>query len=191
MRQTTTRGSGLTAALRRRWWVFPTVLLLVAAGLVVRALTAPLAVNASVADGDHAVVRSSGVILSFNQDMDVASVENGFRITPLAPFTVDVKNPRTFEFHPWLQPDTAYRIQVIGARKSVGFGSQDYAMAFHTEPAPKVASATFNDGALTDSQPAVPLRGNLKLTFSQPMDSLRTPILLDGTALDAKGITWG
>jgi hypothetical protein len=190
MRPTTTRGSGFAAALRRRWWIFPIVLLLVAAGLVLRALTAPLAVNASVSDGDHAVIRSSAVVLAFNQDMDVASVENGFRITPLAPFTVVVKNPRTFEFHPWLQPDTSYRIHVIGARKSIGFGSQDYAVAFHTEPAPKVAGATFNDGTLADGQQAVPLRGNLKLTFSQPMDSLRTPILLDGTALDAKGITW-
>lgn len=190
MRQTMTRGSGVTAALRRRWWVFPIVLLLVAAGLVVRALTAPLAVNASVADGDHAVVRSSAVVLAFNQDMDVASVENGFRITPLAPFTVDVKNPRTFEFHPWLQPDTAYSIRVIGARKSIGFGTENYAMAFHTEPAPKVAGAAFNDAALADGQQAVPLRGNVKISFSQPMDSLHTPILLDGTPLDAKGITW-
>src|ERR1700693_4687656 len=190
MRQTMTRGSGFAAALRRRWWVFPIVLLLVAAGLGLRALTAPLAVNASVADGDHAVVRSSAVVLAFNQDMDVASVENGFRITPLAPFTVEVKNARTFEFHPWLQPDTAYRVRVIGARKSIGFGSQDYAIAFHTEPAPKVGGATFNDAALADGQQAVPLRGNVKITFSQPMDSLRTPILLDGTPLDAKGITW-
>ena len=139
MRQTMARGSGFAAALRRRWWIFPIVLLLVAAGLVLRALTAPLAVNASVTDGDHAVVRSSAVVLAFNQDMDVASVENGFRITPLSPFTVVVKNPRTFEFRPWLQPDTSYRVRVIGARKSIGFGSQDYAVAFHTEPAPKVA----------------------------------------------------
>jgi Protein of unknown function (DUF3048) N-terminal domain/Protein of unknown function (DUF3048) C-terminal domain len=190
MRQITARGSGFGATLRRRWWIFPIVLLLVAAGLVLRALTAPLAVNASVADGDHTVVRSAAVVLAFNQDMDVASVENGFRMTPLAPFTVVVKNPRTFEFHPWLQPDTAYRIQVIGARKSIGFGRQDYAIAFHTEPAPKVAGATFNDGALADGQQAVPLRGKVKITFSQPMDSLRTPILLDGTAVDAKGITW-
>src|ERR1700682_229118 len=190
MRQTMTRGSGFAAALRRRWWLFPIVLLLVAAALALRALTAPLAVNASVADGDYAVVRSSAVVLAFNQDMDAASVESGFRIKPLAPFTVVVKNPRTFEFHPWLQPDTAYRIQVIGARKSIGFGSQDYAIAFHTEPAPKVASATFNDGVLADGQQAVPLRGNVKITFSQPMDTIRTPILLDGTALDAKGTTW-
>src|ERR1700687_4426116 len=149
------RGSGFAAGVRRRCCFFPIVLLLVAAGLVLRALTAPLAVNASVTDGDHAVVRSSASILAFNQDMDVASVENGFRIAPLSPFTVVVKNPRTFEFHPWLQPDTAYRIQVVGARKSIGFGSQDYAIAFHTEPAPKVAGATFNDGVLDDGQQGV------------------------------------
>src|SRR6202158_2588120 len=190
MRHTMTRGSGFAAAVRRRWWLFPIVLLLVAAALALRALTAPLAVNASVADGDYGVVRSSAVGLAFNQDMDAAWAESGFRIKPLAPFTVVVKNPRTFEFHPWLQPDTAYRIQVVGARKSIGFGSQDYAIAFPPEPAPKVAGATFNDGVLADGQQAVPLRGNVKITFSQPMDSLRTPILLDGTALDAKGTTW-
>jgi len=190
MRHAMTRAGGFRATLRRRWWIFPIVLLLVAAGLALRALTAPLAVDASVADGDHAVVRSSAVVLAFNQDMDAASVTKGFRITPLAPFTVVVLNPRTFEFHPWLQPDTAYRLQVIGARKRMGFGSQDYRIAFHTEPAPKVAAATFNDGPLADGQQSVPLHGNVKLTFSQPMDNLRTPILLDGTALDAKGITW-
>jgi Protein of unknown function (DUF3048) N-terminal domain/Protein of unknown function (DUF3048) C-terminal domain len=190
MRQTMTRTGGFRATLRRRWWIFPIVLLLVAAGLVLRALTAPLAVNASVADGDHALVRTSAVVLAFNQDMDAASVKSGFRITPLVPFTLTVKNPRTFEFHPQLQPDTAYRIRVIGARKSLGFGTQDYTIAFRTEPAPKVAGATFNDAALTDGEQAVPLRGNVKVTFSQPMDSLHTPILLDGTAVEPKGIAW-
>src|SRR2546423_3772147 len=84
MRQTMTRGSGFAAALRRRWWIFPIVLLLVAAGLLLRGLTAPLA----------------------------------------------------------------------------------------------------------DGQPAVALRGPLKLAFSQPMDPARTPVLLDGAALDAKSVTW-
>src|SRR6202022_2726341 len=122
MRQTVTRGSGFAAALRRRWWIFPIVLLLVAAGLALRALTAPLAVSASVADGDHAVVRSSAVVLSFNQDMDTASVKSGFRITPSVSYTVVVKNARAFEFRPQLEPDTAYKVQVIGARKGMGFG---------------------------------------------------------------------
>jgi Protein of unknown function (DUF3048) N-terminal domain/Protein of unknown function (DUF3048) C-terminal domain/Bacterial Ig-like domain len=190
MRQPVARVSGLPAVLRRRWWVVPIVLVLVAAGLALRALTAPLAVSASVADGDHAVVRSSAVVLTFNQDMDVASVKSGFKITPAVPYTVVVVNPHRFEFHPQLQPDTAYRIAVSGARKGVGFGSQNYAIAFRTEPAPKVTGVMFNDAPLADGQQAVPLRGALKLTFSQPMDPARTPLLLDGAAIDAKTISW-
>jgi hypothetical protein len=190
MRQTMARGRGLAAKLRHRWWILPIVLLLVAAALVFRALSAPLSVSANVADGDHAVVRSSSVTLSFNQDMDAASVTKGFRIVPAAPYTTVVKSQRAFEFHPQLEPDTAYRIQVIGARKAVGFGSQNYSVAFHTEPAPKVAGATFNDAPLAEGQQAVALRGNVKVTFSQPMDAARTPILLDGAALDTKSITW-
>src|SRR3982074_1170101 len=103
MRQTMARGNGFAATLRRRWWIFPIVLLLVAAALVLRALSAPLAVSASVADGDHAVVRNSAVVLSFNQDMDVASVTKGFRIIPSVPYTVVVKNPPPLEFHPQLE----------------------------------------------------------------------------------------
>src|ERR1700716_4356663 len=190
MRQTMTRGSGVTAALRRRWWILPIVLLLVAAGLVLRALTAPLAVSASVADGDHAVVRSSSVVLSFNQDMDAASVKSGFRITPSVPYTVTVKNPRVFEFHPRLEPDTAYKVQVVGARKGVGFGSENYTVAFRTEAAPKVTAATYNDAPLKDGQQALVLRGTLKLAFSQPMDPAATAVLLDGAAIDAKSLTW-
>ena len=190
MRQTVARGSGLKAALRRRWWVLPIVLVLVAAGLALRALTAPLTVSASVADGDHAVVRNSAVVLSFNQDMDVASVKSGFKIAPAVPYSVVVRNPRRFEFHPQLQPDTAYRIAVTGARKGMGFGSQNYAIAFHTEPAPKITGATLNNAPLADGQQGVALRGALKITFSQPMDPTRTPLLLDGTAIDTKAISW-
>ena len=190
MRQTMPPGRGLAATLRRRWWVLPIVLLLVAAALVFRALSAPLTVSASVADGDHAVVRTASVALSFNQDMDVASVKNGFRIMPPVPYTMVVKSPRTFEFHPQLQPDTAYRVQVIGARKAVGFGSENYSVTFRTEPAPKVTGATFNDAPLADGQQAVALRGNLNVAFSQPMDAKRTSLLLDGAPVDAKTIIW-
>src|SRR6266571_4405759 len=163
MKQVAARAGGLGATLRRRWWVLPVVLVLVAAGLVLRTLMAPLAVSASVADGDHAVVRSSAVVLTFNHDMDVASVKHGFHITPSVPYTVVVKNPRTFEFHAQLQPDTGYRVQVLNARKGIGFGSENYSVALH---------------------------GTLKVTFSQPMDTARTPLLLDGAALDGKTISW-
>jgi hypothetical protein len=159
MRETIARRRGLAATLRRRWWIFPIVLLLVAAALVYRALSAPFSVSASLADGDHAVVRTSSLALSFSQDMDVASVTKGFRIIPAVPYTVAVKSPRAFEFHPKLEPDTAYRIQVIGARKGVGFGSENYSVAFRTEPAPKVTGATLNDAPLAEGQQAVALRG--------------------------------
>ena len=184
MREVAARVGGLGGTLRRRWWVLPIVLVLVAAGLVLRALTAPLAVSASVADGDRAVVRSSAVVLTFSQDMDIASVKHGFQITPSVPYAVVVKNPRTFEFRAQLQPDTGYRIQVTGARKGIGFGKENYSVAFHTEPAPKVTGASFNDAALADGQQAVALHGTLKVTFSQPMDAARTPVLLDDAPLD-------
>src|SRR2546430_11150603 len=100
------RTGGLGATLRRRWWVLPVVLVLVAGGLVLRALTAPLAVSASVADGDLAVVRNSAVGLAFNHDMDVASGKQGFHIRPAGPHPGVLKNPRTFEFHAQPHADT-------------------------------------------------------------------------------------
>ena len=117
MRQTSARSSGLATTLRRRWWLLPIVLVLVAGLLVLRAMTAPLAVNASVSDGDHAVVRTSTVVLAFNQDMDVNSVLKAFRINPLTPYDVTVSSPRRFEFKPWLQPDTTYRITITARGK--------------------------------------------------------------------------
>src|SRR5260370_20945278 len=168
MRQTMARRRGIAATLRRRWWIFPIILLLVAGGLVFRALTAPLAVSARVADGDHTVVRSSAVVLSFNQDMDSASVRNGFHITPSVPYTLVVKNPRAFEFHPQLEADTAYRIHVIGAKKVVGFGTENYSVAFRTEPAPNLTGARFNDAPLTDGHQPIVLPGNHKLAISHP-----------------------
>src|SRR5438045_8991766 len=105
--------------------------------------------------------------------MDIASVKHGCQIKPSVPFAMVVKNPRTFEFRAQLQPDTGYRIQVMGARKGIGFGKENYTVAFHTEPAPKVTGASFNDAALAAGQQAVTLHGPLKVTFSKPMDAAR------------------
>src|SRR5438046_10702174 len=122
MRQTMTCTLGLAAMLKHRWWIFPIVLLLVAAALVLRALASPLSVSASVSDGDHAVVRTSSVALNFNQDMDAASVTKGFRIIPSVPYTLVVNSQLTFAFHPQLEPDPAYRIQVVAAPQEVHEG---------------------------------------------------------------------
>src|SRR5260370_8957540 len=100
MPPTLARRCGLAATLRRRWWIFPIVLLLVAAALALRALSAPLAVSASVADGDRAVVRSSAVALSFNQHTDVWSRTNGFRIIPPVAYTMVFNSPRASQSPP-------------------------------------------------------------------------------------------
>ncbi|HEY8678679.1 MAG TPA: DUF3048 domain-containing protein [Candidatus Dormibacteraeota bacterium] len=189
-RDAASRPRGFRSTLRRRWWILVIALLLVGAALALRALTAPLAVNASVGDGGTTIVRTATIVLRFNQDVDPSSVEAGLRISPLAPATVVPHDARTFEVKPWLQPDTAYRLSVSGVRKTTGFGTAAYAVAFRTEPAPKVTAASFNDAPLSDGQHAVALRGKLKVTFSQAMDPQKTPILLDGQPLDPKTISW-
>ncbi|MEO9007020.1 MAG: DUF3048 domain-containing protein [Candidatus Dormibacter sp.] len=175
---------------RRRWWILPIVLLLLAGALAFKVLSAPLNVTASVGDGSKTIVRTATIVLRFNQDVDAASVESGMRITPLTIATVVAHDARTFEVKPWLQPDTAYHLTLSGVHKAMGLGSSAYGIAFKTEPAPKVTAATFNDAPLLEGEPAVPLRGKLKVTFSQAMDPASTSILLDTRALDPKMIVW-
>jgi len=184
-------GRSAGAILRLRWVILPVVLgLVIVAALAVRELSAPLSVSASVAAGDRAVVRSSTIVLTFNQDMDASSVKAGLRIAPAVPYQLRVPNPRTFEVEPQMQPDTSYAIQVVDARKALGFGTKNWAMSFRTEPAPQVTAASFNDAPLTDGQQNLPLRGTVKLVFSQPMDANLTPVYLDGADVHPGSITW-
>ena len=181
--------SRFTQTVRRRWWLGPIVLLLVAGAIGLKLLTAPLQVSASVSDGEREVARTSTVILTFNQEMNRDSVRNGLRIVPAVPFTVVVRNPRTFEVHPQLKADTAYLLQVAQAAKATGFGTVTYAVRFHTEPAPAITAVTLGGAPLKDGQLTVPLRGELAITFSQPMDARHTPLLLDGAPIGS-AITW-
>jgi len=177
--------------MRKRWWVGLMVLFLASVALVFKALTAPLAVNANMAEGDREVAFSTAaIILNFNQDMNVQSVRNGFVIEPPVPYTVTVKSPRAFQFRPQLRPDTAYRARLKGARKALGLGEVSYSIGFRTEPAPKVSAATWNGAALAEGQPEVPLRGELVMTFSQPMYELLTPLVLDNKTLDPQQLKW-
>jgi len=176
--------------LRRRWWLLP--LALVAAVLVVglRAATAPLSVGASVPDGEQDVARTAAVEFGFNQDMNVQSVRQGIAIDPAVLFTVVASSPRRFLFKPDLQADTTYHVRLTGLQKALGFGSLSYAFSFHTEPAPKVTGLKLDETPLADGQTAVPPRGTLAVTFSQPMDGGRVPILVDGTAVDIATVKW-
>jgi hypothetical protein len=147
-------------------------------------------VNASVQDGDRDVARTDGIFFTFNQDVDVDSVRNGLQIRPAVPFTVAASGKRLFELKAKLVPDTSYSVQVSHVKKALGFGELNYGFSFRTEAAPQVVGASFNDAALADGQQNVPLRGNLKITFSQPMEPLKTSVLFDGKAVDRSQITW-
>ncbi len=175
---------------RRRWWLAPLALLAVAGALVLRFLAAPLAVSASVGDGEREVARTTSIVFAFNQDMNVASVRDGLKLEPPAPYTLVVRSPRLFEMHPQLQPDTAYQARVRAARRATGFGQVSTTVAFRTQAAPRVLAASFSGAPLADGQKAVPVRGSLKLIFSQPMEPARTPVLLDGKALDPASVQW-
>jgi hypothetical protein len=175
---------------RRRWWILPILLILVIVAVAIKMLSAPLTVSAHAGDGSEPVIRTSSVLLRFNQDIDAASIERGLRITPATIATIVAHDARTFEIKPWLQPDTTYHLTVSNVHKSTGFGTIAYTVSFKTEPAPRVMAVTLNDQPLSDGQQAVALRGKLKLTFSQPMDAKSTPILLDGKVLDDKTVTW-
>ena len=190
MSASTRRRRDFGSLLRRRWWLLPAILVLVIAAFALKLLTTPLTVSASVGDGAETVVRTATIVMHFSQDVDPASIEAGLRITPLTTVNVLAHDARTVEIKPWLQPDTAYKLTVSNIRKSTGLGSAAYSVSFKTEPAPQVTGATLNDQPLVDGQQAVPLRGKLRLTFSQPMDARSTTIILDGKALDSKIITW-
>ena len=115
---------------RRRWWILPIVLLLLAGALAFKVLSAPLNVTASVGDGSKTIVRTATIVLRFNQDVDAASVESGMRITPLTIATVVAHDARTFEVKPWLQPDTASHLTPSGVHKAMGLVSSTYGIAF-------------------------------------------------------------
>jgi hypothetical protein len=177
-------------SVRRRWWVAPVVIALVAAAIAIKLLSAPIQVSASVSAGDREVARTSVIVFTFNQDMNQASVRNGIRITPSVPFTVVARNAHTFELYAGLHADTAYLLQVVGVGKATGFGALTYSLPFHTEPAPAITAVVYNGAALKDGQPAVPLRGDLAVTFSEPMDARKTPLLIDGIAIPPATVTW-
>ena len=167
------------------------VISVVSVAFVFKALTAPLSVNANVAEGEQDVAfRTAAIMLSFNQDMDSKSVRNGFVIDPPVPYSLTVKSPRAYQFRPQLQPDTRYRVRLGGARKVIGFGEAKYSISFKTEAAPRVTATTWNGAALAEGQQDVPVRGELAVTFSQPMEVSQTPLVLDGKPLDPKNLHW-
>jgi hypothetical protein len=178
-----------TQTLRERWWLAPIAILVVAAAVVIRIITTPLEVNANVNDGDQAVPRSATLDLRFNQEMKPDSVQSAFTITPPVLVAFKAVSPKEFQFRPKMAPNTAYHVSINDAKNTSGRGVSS-GFHFKTEPAPSIAAVTVDNKALTDGQQSLKPAGTVAIDFSQPMDGAKTPIAVNGKALDSGKISW-
>ena len=179
-----------TQTLRERWWLAPIAILAVVAVIVIRILTAPLEVSANVSNGDQTLPRTAAIDLSFNQDMKADSVQRSFTITPKVMVGFKAISAREFQFRPAMQPATAYHVSLKGAESASGRGHLTSGFSFKTEPAPAVAEVRVDDKAVKDGQQALRPTGAVKIDFTQPMDSAKTPITLNSKPFDSKKVTW-
>ena len=175
--------------LRERWWLAPIAIGLVAAAIVIRIITTPLEVNANVSDGDQAVPRTATIDLRFNQDMKPDSVERAFSIRPAVVVSFKAVSPREFQFRPKMAASTAYHVSVKDAQNTSG-RTVSSGFSFKTEAAPTVAAVKVDNQKLTDGQQGLKPSGNLQIGFTQPMDSARTPIVINGKPFDSKKVSW-
>ena len=166
-------------AVRRRWWIGPVVIALIAAGIVVKIITTPLQVSASVSDGDQAVARTAAIDLKFNKDMNAASVQQGFAIVPAVPVTFTTISAREFQFWPKMAPDTWYHATLTNAHEAQGGGQVNAAISFKTEPAPEVSKVLVDGAPVLDGATGISPTGRLQLLFSEPMNADKTPIMVN------------
>jgi hypothetical protein len=172
--------------IRRKPWIAGGFILLLAAAIVIKIITSPLEVSANVGDGDQSVARTAAIDLKFSQDMLSSSVQSAFSISPSVAVSFKAVSPREFQFRPQMQPSTAYTVNLKDA-ESTGHSKVSRSFSFKTEAAPTVSSVTVNGQAVKDGQQLIPPKGDIKLNFSQAMDSGKTPILLNGKPVPA---TW-
>lgn len=178
-----------TQTLRERWWLAPIAILLVLAAIVIRIITTPLEVSANVSDGDRSVPRTATIDLRFNQDMKADSVDRAFTITPKVVVAFKAVSTKEFQFRPKMAPNTAYHVSIKDAQNTGG-RTVSSGFSFKTEPAPTVTDVKLNGAKLSDGQQGLKPAGNVQLDFSQAMDAARTPIAVNGKALDSKAVSW-
>jgi hypothetical protein len=178
-----------TQTLRARWWLAPIAILVVAAAIVIRIITTPLEVSANVNDGDQAVPRTATIDLHFNQDMKAESVQHAFSLTPPVMVAFKAVGPREFQFRPTMKPNTAYHVSLKDAQNTSGRGVSS-GFSFKTEPAPAISAVSVDNKPVVDGQQSLKPTGAVKIDFSQPMDSVKTPIAVNATPVDSKTISW-
>ena len=179
----------LTQTVRERWWLAPIAVLLVAAAIAIRIITTPLEVSANVNDGDQAVPRTATIDLHFNQDMKPDSVQSAFSMTPNVLVAFKTVSPREFQFRPKMAPNTAYHVSVKDAKNTSGRGVTS-GFSFKTEPAPAVAGVRVNSQKVTDGQQGLKPTGSVQIDFTQPMDGTKTPIAVNGKAVESGKVSW-
>src|ERR671935_1794798 len=178
-----------TQTLRQRWWLAPIAIALVVAAIAIRIITTPLEVSANVSNGDQSVPRTAAIDLRFNQDMKADSVQRAFSITPKVVVDFKAISSKEFQFRPKMAPNTSYHVSVKDASNTSG-RTVSSGFSFKTEPAPAVATVKVNNQKITDGQQGLKPAGNVQVIFSQPMDSARTPIAVNGKPLDSKKVSW-
>src|SRR5260370_11544085 len=178
-----------TQRLRERWLLARIAILVVAAAIVIRIITTPLEVNANVNDGDQAVPRTATIDLHFNQEMKPDSVEHAFSMTPSVLVSFKAVSAKEFQFRPKMAPNTAYHVTIKDAQNTSGRGVTS-GFSFKTEPAPAIADVRVNNQKVTDGQQGLKPTGGVQIDFSQPMDASKTPVAVNGKALDTTKVSW-
>jgi hypothetical protein len=178
-----------TQTLRERWWLAPIAIVLVVAAIVIRIVTTPLEVSANVSDGDQAVPRTAAIDLRFNQEMRPESVQHAFSISPNVVVGFKAVSAKEFQFRPKMAPATSYHVNIKDARNTSG-RTVSSGFSFKTEPAPGVAAVKVNNEKVSDGQQGLKPTGSVQVSFTQAMDSARTPITINGKAFDTKKISW-
>src|SRR6202011_5301429 len=177
-----------TKTLRERWWLAPIAILVVAAAIAIRIITTPLEVNANVNDGDQAVPRTATIDLHFNQDMKPDSVQHAFSMAPNVLVSFKAVSPREFQFRPKMAANTAYRVSIKDAQNTSGRGVTS-GFSFKTELAPAVAGVRVNNQKVTDGQQGLKPTGNVQIDFPQPMDGTKTPVAVNGKAVESTKVS--
>jgi hypothetical protein len=164
---------------RRRWWIAPLVVALIAIAVLVKIITTPLQVSASVSDGDQQVARTSAIDLKFNKDMSGASVQQAFTIAPSVAVSFKAISAREFQFLPKMAPNTRYHALLTNAHEASGGGQVSASLTFKTEPAPAVSKVTVDSAPVENNAAGIAPKGAVQLVFTQPMDGAKTPIVVN------------
>jgi hypothetical protein len=129
----------------------------------------PQIVDYSPVRGAHDVSTAAPIQITFDHDVDEASVAGRLHLVPSTPGTFTWLSPRKLEYqHPTLAPSTSYQVVIeAGYRDTAG---NVYALrhdwSFTTEPPPNLAGASPADGT-TGVDPA----DYLTIDFTHAMDA--------------------